>query len=96
VPEYVIDLRQAQDFESVVVAFNRDFCERHGERWHGRSWDALQDRLYSPLGPMGDASSERVRLRFLGFETCRGLDDAQRNRTRRILAGIPQIEAGYG
>jgi hypothetical protein len=93
--EYVIDLRQAQDFEGVVAAFNRDFCERHGGRWQGRNWDASEDYLYSPLGVAGDASSERVRLRFLGFEACHGLDDTQRNKIRVILAGIPQVESAY-
>ncbi len=93
--EYTVDLRNVVDFEGFVAAFNVGVCGRHGETWRGRSWDAFEDLLYSALGAEGDASMKRLRLRFVAWERCTGLDSAARNRVVRILAAIPQIETLY-
>jgi hypothetical protein len=93
--EYVVDLRQAVDFEGFVAAFNAGVCARHGETWQGRSWDAFEDLLYSALGAEGDAATQRVRIRFVGWARCPGLATVTRDRVARILAAIPQIETLY-
>jgi hypothetical protein len=90
--DYMIDLTRATDFEGFVAAFNAGFCRHHGEHWHGRSWDAFEDLLYTALGEEAQWPIARVRLRFRGWAGSAGLNAQDRKIIGEIIARIPQIE----
>lgn len=84
ISEYRIDLRNVQDMDAFVAAFNEGLIHAAGGHWDGNSWDAFNDYL-------SWLAQESYRLLLDGWSRCRALGEEDNATFEHIVAANPHV-----